>query len=104
MTRPLRQPPGSDNLSASREVSSLPLQRRDAMSAQFSALNLRPLLRDGQKGLFYLSLTGRRDADSVGKKNRFVLDDGPGPDHKTSAQAEVRSMPSAWPNLKRAAM
>lgn len=56
------------------------------MSAQFSALNLRPLLRDGQKGLFYLSLTGRRDADSVSKENRFVLMTDLGLIHKTSAQ------------------
>ena len=77
--------PDLDNLSVISR-GSLPLQRRDAMSAQFSALNLRPLLRDGQKGLFYLSLTGRRDADSVGKENRFVLMTDLGLIHKTSAQ------------------
>lgn len=76
--------PDLDNLSVVNR-GSLPLRRRDAMSAQFSALNLRPLLRDGRKGLFYLSLTGRRDGRAVSRENRFVLMTDLGLIHKTAA-------------------
>ncbi len=51
----------------------IPLARRDAQSAQFAALDLGAILKNGRKGLFHIVLDGRREGANYARDERFVL-------------------------------
>lgn len=51
----------------------LPLNRADVAAPQFSTLQLRPLLQNNAKGLFFLYVEGLRDDNTKVMNKRFVM-------------------------------